>query len=546
MWISSVEIGNFRCISSLSLHFKEGVNILVGENSVGKSSIFIAVSRLVGSTANPGTIQFSSDDLRYGTFEKGEMKVSCKFELLEQEQKQLLDRLLSSPIPMAEKTNLYKQLAKFLRFIELIFTRNEVGTRIYSKIGPMVVQNDWISNTYMDGGPNRGRANQLFSDLSIASPLETKMETLNGLWNCNNVLRRVGALILSYYKTFDEFRTRPVATGRSDVMESMQGSQVASVLLNLKSHTRLKQRNRYNKICAEFSNFIPSLTIEAVESTPGGGTADVQFNEEGKDWPIPLANIGAGIAELLTFLTNLTTQEDQIYVLEEPELHLHSQAKRRLNRLIKESANKNQIFVITHDEHFVDLDSLQGLIRLYTENHETQAAFLPSNITPILLAQLKTAMKDVGKREVIFARGVLLVEDESQQKFITECANKLSIDLDGAGITILYVGGHDAFKPYRTLVEEFKIPYICFRDKKWGSPHTNPPETFRALYMELEKFLEQAGFGALLAEAKHKVGTGKPRVAEYVANKLSKEQIPLIFSQLINDAVNLTKHKIVE
>jgi len=545
MWISSVEISNFRCISSLSLRFKEGVNILVGENSVGKSSIFIAISKLVGSTASPDSIQFSSDDLRYGTFEKGEMKVSCKFELSEQEQKQLLDRLLSSPMPMAEKTNLYKQLARFLRFVELYFIQNEVETRIYSKIGPMVVQRDFVSNTYRDGGPNRGSINQLFGGLSSANLLETKIGTEPGLWNSNNVLKRIGALILSYFKTFDEFRARPVVSSRSNVIESMQGGQVPSVLLNLKSHTKSKQRNRYKKICAEFSNFIPSLAIEAVEPTPGGGVADVQFNEEGKDWPIPLANIGAGIVELLTFLTNLVTQEDQIYVLEEPELHLHSQAKRRLNRLIKESANKNQIFVITHDEHFVDLDSLQGLIRLYTENHETQAAFLPSNISPILLALLKTAMKDVGKREAIFARGVLLVEDESQQRFITECANKLSIDLDGAGITVLHVDGHDAFKPYRTLVEELKIPYICFRDKKWGSPHTNPPETFRALGMELEEFLEQAGFGALLVEAKHKVGTGKPRVAEYVASRLSKEQIPPLFSQLISDAVSLAKHKIV-
>ena len=39
MYIKRIDIQNFKAISELSLQFKPGVNILIGDNGVGKTPI---------------------------------------------------------------------------------------------------------------------------------------------------------------------------------------------------------------------------------------------------------------------------------------------------------------------------------------------------------------------------------------------------------------------------------------------------------------------------------------------------------------------------
>ena len=44
MYLKKVKIENFRAISNLELHFKNGVNLLIGDNGAGKTSILDALS----------------------------------------------------------------------------------------------------------------------------------------------------------------------------------------------------------------------------------------------------------------------------------------------------------------------------------------------------------------------------------------------------------------------------------------------------------------------------------------------------------------------
>jgi len=64
----------------------------------------------------------------------------------------------------------------------------------------------------------------------------------------------------------------------------------------------------------------------------------------GENYPVPIENVGAGISELLTLLTNLVTLRGHIFVIEEPELHLHPHAKRKLANFIKKIFNSQPSF----------------------------------------------------------------------------------------------------------------------------------------------------------------------------------------------------------
>lgn len=48
MYIKRIDIQNFKAISELSLQFKPGVNILIGDNGVGKTSILDALVVALG------------------------------------------------------------------------------------------------------------------------------------------------------------------------------------------------------------------------------------------------------------------------------------------------------------------------------------------------------------------------------------------------------------------------------------------------------------------------------------------------------------------
>jgi len=543
MWVTSLSIENFRCFGELSLAFREGLNILVGENNVGKSTMFVALSKLLQSTQqNPSDI-FTGLDLRYGELKGGfGPSLECTLSLNQREQQQLVEHLFQQKLSSADRADAYRLLAPSTEAPKVVFEWREALTHTYIKLGPMFILNNWVSNQVRHGGSS-SKLSELLRQLKEHGNkrmLEEELER-SELWDSAGVLHRVGRLLSSHFKTFAEFRARPSSSGRSAALESLQGGETANVLLNLKNNHEPQQRRRYATICSEFSNFFPPLSIEAVEKEPGGKTADIQFTEAGRDYPISLDNVGAGVAELLTLLANLVAREGYVFIIEEPELHLHPQAKRRLQALIKNSAKSNQVFVITHDTIFVDPDNLSALTRFSITYWGTHATFMPDSLPEKVRFQLKTAMKDPTKREVVFARVVLLVEDESQQKFILGCANVLPYDLDSNGISVISVDGADGFEPYIKLMEALEIPYLCLRDQAWKSSAKKPARVFRFLGYELEEFLEQADLGSLIKQAKREVGTSKPRVAGYVGEHLTTDHVPPLFCELIRDAVKLSE-----
>ncbi|MCJ7670403.1 MAG: AAA family ATPase, partial [Dehalococcoidia bacterium] len=247
----------------------------------------------------------------------------------------------------------------------------------------------------------------------------------------------------------------------------------------------------------------------------------------------------------LTLLTNLVTLRCYIFVIEEPELHLHPHMKRSLAEFIRRSSAMNQVFVITHDPIFIDPDFILNLNRFYSTGKKTGTLVASMSTSTGLSAQdigqIKTASKDIIKRELYFARAVLFVEDESQQKFIEGCAEKLELGLDSLGISIIEVGGENAFKPYIRLAKQLDIPFLCLKDLPWGSSPDRPSNIYRSLDCELEQYLEQAGCGSLMEQARQAVGTSKQRVAKYCGENIAVPCIPVFFQQLLKDTVKLCK-----
>lgn len=548
MWISSINLKNFRCFKSLSFIASKDLNILVGENNVGKTTVFIAVSKLISVIWEGKGQAFQTGDIRRNQLAANPLAVSCSFSLDANDKRDIINLLSPEDFDLNTKRILIRKLGNILDTLEVEFKWSETSQDSYIKLGPLYVNDHAFSYERHPSG-QVNKIEELIRSLVSPEYSQSLDVAIRGAeaWEAVNLKSHLLNILRPRFSHFEEFRGRPGRTGRTAALNSLEGSQTANVLLNLKNHTERRQRDRYTGVTHAFSTFFPQLRIEAVETEPSSGIADIHFTEIGDNYPVPIENVGAGISELLTLLTNLVTLRGYIFVIEEPELHLHPHAKRNLADLIRRSSTKNQFFIITHDPLFIYPDFILNLNRFYFVGYGkktgTVVASMSSGLSARDIGQIKTASKDIAKRELYFARAVLFVEDESQQKFIEGCAKKLDYGLDSVGLSIVEVGGQDGFEPYIKLAKQLDMPFLCLRDLPWGSDTDRPSKIYRSLGCELEQYLEHAGCGSLMEQARKTVGTSKQWVAKYCGEHIERVNIPPFFPQLLEDAMKLCKKR---
>ena len=101
---------------------------------------------------------------------------------------------------------------------------------------------------------------------------------------------------------------------------------------------------------------------------------------------------------------------ENIYFIEEPEVHVHSEIQKNLLELIQDKSNESQFFITTHSPNFARLD---GSVKNYlvTKNDgQTQ-------IKPIQSAEQIQTIKDqmgIDNLDALQFNYVLFVEGESE------------------------------------------------------------------------------------------------------------------------------------
>lgn len=422
MYLSELSAQNFRQFQDFSISFNKGLNLLVGENNAGKTSVIDAI-RLVLDTTSAEWVSLKETDFLHG---KSELSIRLKFEdLSPRELGIFLEHLTnegtsSGPDKSALIITLSAKLA-LNPFKNTQFIKTEVRSGL--DINGPVIERDiraYLATTYLK--PLRDAETELSAGRT--SRLSQILGSGSSLAGDPDATKRIIELL-----------TEASQNIQSDVAIQQAQTSISTLL---------------NSLTFKSTLFSPVLSLLGSKDYEGMSESEKSFALKSILEKLTLeldsrgTKHGLGYSSLLFMATELMliNQEDNQYpllLIEEPEAHLHPQLQLKFISYLRAENSDLQCILSTHSPVLASKAPLDSLILM----QQGEAFPLRKGSTALEEEDYVFLEKflDSTKANMFFAKGVLLVEGIAEVVLLPKIAELLERPLEDYGVSLVSVNG---------------------------------------------------------------------------------------------------------
>ncbi|MCL4352905.1 AAA family ATPase, partial [Patescibacteria group bacterium] len=207
------------------------------------------------------------------------------------------------------------------------------------------------------------------------------------------------------------------------------------------------------------SNLISKVRLELLSLNEPYSEAFLGIPSDSNLTQIALSELGSGVDLLysILFIKQIAEQSKGsiIFCIDEPELSLHPQWQKILFELFKEEAKTKQIFISTHSPHFIDATLLKNVKKFTCDESGTLTI---TNLSETVANDLKTqSLFNLENREIFFCESVILAEGWEDKDRIRKFLNSNNND-------IFVMVGLQNFERVKNVCKELGIKFKAIVD----------------------------------------------------------------------------------
>jgi putative ATP-dependent endonuclease of the OLD family len=505
MYISRLSIRNYRNFRNVLLNLNKGVNTIIGENGSGKTNLFQAIRILIDENMPRVTKFYETDfnrsigvwqghwiiiQIQFSDLDIGEEAQSLaihKVGLAEEvdsttgsytvyfrpriEYRRYLYELTKEleEDPDRDKSQDFEKLEAFIKNISLndyetVFTgRSGIDFSVESNYKEFV--GDFELVKFPD--PDELRLDIYGIRIQgVSIPNEFACTFAKALRDVESDLRSFRdnpliSLLRDKEKSIEISKKNQIEEKVKDLNEDISNLEevkgvsvgIASTVKRTVGETYAPNVNIRSELPAEMERLLQSLKLWVGDPDEEG--------YEGRLWELSLggANLIYLSLKLLEF-EKIRKQEKiaNFILIEEPEAHIHTHIQKTLfNKL---NANNTQVFVSTHSTHISSVSQISSM-NILSRGKRLAEIFNPStNLEAPEIRKIERYL-DVNRTNLLFAKGVLLVEGDAEHILIPALIKSvLGVSLDELGISIINIGS-TGFTNIATLFHDDRVKRNC-------------------------------------------------------------------------------------
>jgi putative ATP-dependent endonuclease of OLD family len=503
MYLARIEIDCFRIFGhrnsakQCTMEFRPGLNLLVGPNDAGKTCVVDAIRLLLG-TSTPEYFTVAEEDFHVDPTSSERATELCIFG----EFRGLTDDEAGA---FAEVVTIDKVTHEFYLQLSLTATR---AVQLQSSPKQRPVRTELRAGSSSDGGRLDSHARDLLS-ATYLRPLRDAVAELAA---------KKGSRLSQVLRAYREIEGQD----KSDWVEDGEIEPKTLVGIMRKAESALKGNSVIQSAEKELNTqYLErfSLGSAALEGKISPARFELQNILERLELGLSggdqrTASRGLGIHNLLFMATELLAlgkggdAELPIVLIEEPEAHLEPQRQLRLVEYLLErakthvtsSADQLQLILTSHSPNLASRIPLRHI----TLVHAGRAFSLAPGKTRLDPSDYEFLERflDVTKANILFARGILIVEGDAEALLLPTLAEILKRPLSKSGVSIVNVGHTGLFRYARILQRSTQgegnipIPVACIADRDI------PPSKARELNLTLQKAEDEYDANALAEHIK--------------------------------------------